>query len=369
MRHRDKWRIRWTDEQGERHSESHVSYKDAELALGRHRVEAEERRRGRRKLAPGVHTLAELWEHWSTHHGKQKRSRETDESIYKFHLEPAFGTWRLDHIDAQAIALFKLDPKRACVSHNTVNHHLSLLITMLRYAVEIAWLQDAPNIKKYRVRPPTFTYLRSTDEVRRFLTAAKEETPEIFALYLTALHTGLRAGEIAGLRWSDVDLAQRIITVEHSYTGPTKGGEIRHVPIDDVLLPSLREHRLRRTTELVFPSSVGEMLRRDSRPLKQTLRRVLERARFDPSYITFHDLRHTFASHWMLNRGDVFKLQKILGHKNIKTTMRYAHLAPDAFADDLDRLASLAPVEHRAVLTLDAARPQEQTEPSRSRHT
>jgi site-specific recombinase XerC len=60
-------------------------------------------------------------------------------------------------------------------------------------------------------------------------------------------------------------------------------------------------------------------------------------------YIVFHDLRHTFASHWVMGGGDVFKLQKILGHKDIKMTMRYAHLAPTAYAADFGRLGSEAP--------------------------
>lgn len=60
-------------------------------------------------------------------------------------------------------------------------------------------------------------------------------------------------------------------------------------------------------------------------------------------YITFHDLRHTFASYWVRQAGDLFRLQKILGHKSVTMTMRYAHLAPDAFASDYGRLGATAP--------------------------
>jgi site-specific recombinase XerD len=51
-------------------------------------------------------------------------------------------------------------------------------------------------------------------------------------------------------------------------------------------------------------------------------------------YIVFHSLRHTFASHWAMKGGDLFKLQKILGHKSVAMTMRYAHLTPQAFNSD-----------------------------------
>lgn len=76
----------------------------------------------------------------------------------------------------------------------------------------------------------------------------------------------------------------------------------------------------------------------------ERFRRVLDAAGFEPPkgkrqahYIRFHDLRHTFASHWMMQGGDLFKLQKILGHKSTELTLRYAHLSPDAFAGDLGR--------------------------------
>lgn len=65
---------------------------------------------------------------------------------------------------------------------------------------------------------------------------------------------------------------------------------------------------------------------------------MVERDRKLRRYIRFHDLRHTFASQWVMKGGDLFKLQKILGHKTVQMTMRYAHLAPNAFAEDFKRM-------------------------------
>ncbi len=71
---------------------------------------------------------------------------------------------------------------------------------------------------------------------------------------------------------------------------------------------------------------------------------MIQRDGKERRYIRSHDLRHTFASHWVMKGGDLFKLQKILGHKTVQMTMRYAHLAPHAFAEDFKRLdhASIA---------------------------
>jgi integrase len=73
-------------------------------------------------------------------------------------------------------------------------------------------------------------------------------------------------------------------------------------------------------------------------------------------YIVFHDRRHTFASHWVMRGGDIFRLQKILGHQSVQMTMRYAHLAPDVFKDDYDRLGTCAPTMGE-VVPLALARP------------
>lgn len=353
IRHGSKWRIRWVDESGIRRSEVFANKKDAELALNRRHVEAEERARGLRRLAPIDHTFKDLCELWVTTRGANKRSLRTDESMIRSHLMPAFGEKRILEIGTAEAEMFKAK-RRGKLTENTVNHHLSLLISMLRHAKEIGWLDEVPLIRKHRIRTITedFSYLRTKDEIRRFLAAAQDEGPFIFALYSTAIYTGLRLGELAGLLRDRVDLERRLITVHKSYTGPTKNGETRHVPIVDVLLPTLRSWCMQSGRGLVFTNSAGNMLNRNSIVFQETLHDVLEAAGFDRRYITFHDLRHTFASHWMMNSGDLFKLQKVLGHKSPKMTLRYAHLCPDAFADDLGRFGSPIQPETGSVVSL-----------------
>ena len=78
--------------------------------------------------------------------------------------------------------------------------------------------------------------------------------------------------------------------------------------------------------------------------IKKSFKAALKRAGIED--FRFHDLRHTFASHWVMRGGDLFKLQKILGHSSIEITLRYAHLAPHAFADDYGRLGG--PIEEQS---------------------
>ena len=340
-RHHGKWRVRWTDATGRRRSETHETETQAEAALRRHQFVASEIRAGRWRPELVPHDFRALAQRWMEDRASQKRSARCDESMIRAHLMGAFGDLQLIQITGPRVSELSRQMNR---SPKTVRNVLTLLGSMLRYAIELGWLDRLPVIRKPRVpiASQDFRYLQNQDEIRRFLVAARDEGEPVFALYATALYTGMRAGELAGLRWEDVDLERRLILVRSSYDGPTKNGESRYVPILDPLLPVLRPWRLRQEGPLVFTNRNGQMLGRSGRVFQEVLHRVLEAADFPRSerrgrlrhHITFHDLRHTFASQWMMHGGDLFKLQKILGHKSVQMTLRYAHLDPAAFASD-----------------------------------
>ncbi|HSY21588.1 MAG TPA: site-specific integrase [Polyangiaceae bacterium] len=314
-------------------------------------------KKGLRAATPPRKTFEELWKHWASTRGAAKRSLKDDESIAKRHLLPFFGAMAIRDIGVEHTDRFAAE--HAGLSKKTVHNHLTLLIAMLHLARDLGWIERMPRIKKPRIRihGKDFAFLRTAADIRRFLDAARAEDERIFAMYAAAVYTGARAGELAALRWDDIDLEHRLITIERSFTGVTKSDDVRHVPILDPLLPILRSWRLRNPLPIVFPNQAGTMLGESARPFQETLHRVLARAGFakvcrgtkERPYIRFHDLRHTFASHWMMSGGSIFRLQKILGHKSTQMTMRYSHLAPDAFADDYGRLAETAPVRAEVV--------------------
>ncbi|MBI4817861.1 MAG: tyrosine-type recombinase/integrase [Deltaproteobacteria bacterium] len=339
MKRGKRWRIRWVDETGVRHSNTFETYRQAEDELRTRLVEVRERAKGLRAPAPAARTFGELCDSWLELRAPTKRSAATDASLISVHLRPAFGDRLIGDISAADIEKFKI--QRGHLAPKTVNHLLTLLVSMLRHGVELGWMATLPKVRKYRIDEVStgYSYLRTSDEVRRFLSAAKEEPhPLPNALYALAIHTGLRCGELAGLRWADVDFDRRQLAVKRSYAGLTKNGKSRQVPLLDCALEALREWRaLCPQVQLVFRSDSGTMLRRDSPVIRKTLRRVLRRGGFEPGYITFHDLRHTFASHFMMAGGDLFRLQHILGHEDVSMTQRYAHLSVDAFTADYAR--------------------------------
>jgi integrase len=347
-KHGDGWSARWIDHEGRRRRATFRFRRDAETYERKMKGEQEEARRGLRGLPPPHKPFESICSYWLEHRASQKRSGFHDESIIRAHLRPAFGALMLHEISVVHIDKFIVE--RAHLNKKTVANHLTLLGSMLNVAKEIGWLTVVPRIRKPRVRifSADFSYLRTDEEVRRFLVAANEEARVTLVMYSVAIYTGMRAGELAGLHWGDVSFEGRLITVQRSFSGPTKAEDVRYVPILDPLLPLLREHRLATAGRLVFPNEAGEMFDRSARVFQETFHRVLKRAALPEiersgkkrRYIRFHDLRHTFASHWVMKGGDLFKLQKILGHKTVQMTMRYAHLAPHAFSEDFQRFGS-----------------------------
>lgn len=365
IKHRDGWRVRWTDESGKRLSETHPTYEMAELMQTRHELHVREVKLSLKTGYCPTKNFAELSEFWLTTCAPNKRSFRDDKSIIKAHLMPEFGTMPLKMIKQQHVEKFRLS--RSHLSPKTIQNHIILFKTMLNRAYDMGWLETPPRIKVPRVPndKEAYSYLRSEEEIRRFLVAALEEGEDVFRLYKSAIYTGMRAGELAGLMWSDIDFKNRIITIQRSYSGPTKNYRIRRVPIFDSLLPDLKKWALVRLSKnFIFPNTYGRMLQPSSRIFQEKLHKVLQRADFpkvirgkkEANYIRFHDLRHTFASHFVMNGGDIYKLQKILGHQSISMTERYSHLAPHAFEKEFDRFGSHADFSESPVLLLNEKR-------------
>lgn len=187
----------------------------------------------------------------------------------------------------------------------------------------------------------TWTYLAS-DEIANVL--ALDLRPDQRATVTAAIYTGLRAGELWGLRWADVHLSadRPELVVRHSYDGPTKSGHVRRVPLLEPARLALIEWRRLRPglpAALVFPSESKNPQGRGGChvdgydagwPRLRTLAGITRRVRW-------HDLRHTCASHlvmgtWTPRPWRLEDVRQMLGHSTIAVTERYAHLSPEGLA-------------------------------------
>ncbi len=340
-KHGNCWEFSYYDASGKRRWKSASTFKEAQQELRRLQSEADAERSGARRIRDPDRTFDDLVELWKDVKHR-KRSLRDDLGRIRNHLLPEFTGRKLVEITTSRVAALERHVSSK-VSTGTVRQVLSLLRSMLNLAVEHDWLLSAPKVRLPKAPELDYEWLKSEDDMRKLLEAARAtDYPGLVEFYATALYTGMRAGELCGLRWEDVDLERRLITVQRSFEVPTKLGAIRRVPILDPLLPLLEDWRERCVSdELVFPNKRGKMHVSSARVMRQTFLRCVEDAGLPR--ITFHALRHTFASHWMLKGGDIYRLQRILGHTTIAMTQRYAHLAPAAFEQDYSRFGDFVP--------------------------
>ena len=143
-------------------------------------------------------------------------------------------------------------------------------------------------------------------------------------IVLIAVTTGMRIAEIFGLKWSDVLYREELLAVRSKL----KGGKIRYVPMPPELANEFRRNPVVMGEERIFPPKPGA--KGDRQRVEGSFETILDMAGIRD--FCFHDLRHTFASWYMMNGGDLYELAKILGHANIKMTERYAKLGKNHIA-------------------------------------
>jgi integrase len=328
--------------------------------------------RGQRVIVPPKITGAELFEQWFEQKTRlapwtQKSYRDALDLV----LLPRFGDWQVAAIDADAVAklirgletdgLHSIDPKRPKrpLSSSTISNYTLPLSGALSLAVRRGVIASNP-MRSLTVdeRPRQTDRERphewSDEEIAELLGAATrlakrcESRYDYTPLLRTAVFTGLRLGELLGLQWRHVDLDDGLLHVEQQWTRTgalappkTKSG-IRRVPLSAELVSFLRKLKLASKhsgeADFVFASRAGTPLQH-----RNVQVRGFEAARDLaglPSTLTFHDLRHGFAS-MAAHRGvPVQTLSTALGHRHVGITQSvYLHLYSRESAEDAFRSA------------------------------
>ena len=259
------------------------------------------------------------------------RYRREVRSILR-HLTQAVGDDRVVDVGRFQLARLRDDKLAAGLSKATVKLMLAYSSRMWNWA-RTEGLIDVPNPVALVDKPSVagqamdFNFL-SLDEADRLLAWSREHQPTEYPVYATALYTGLRMGELWGLRWSDCDLDRGLLTVRRSYRTAPKSGKPRALPFHPALIPILRQWKNQSPTwetecpasqeGLVFPTATGCMRQKDrDYGFKDAL------AGAECHTVGFHGLRHTMASHFMMAGGNILTLQKLLGHSSVAVTMKY----------------------------------------------
>jgi integrase len=270
----------------------------------------------------------------------RKRSTLMDyESTLRVHLTPFFGATPLQRIEPRDVERFIAAKAREGRATKSVLNYLGLLHSIFAHGQKRGWCSQNPCKQVDKPRKG------SGDAEVRFLDEAELEAllrevprdhlgPVERVLYITAAMTGLRQGELLGLRWRDVDWLAGRLRVRQSFVRgefgtPKSQRSSRSVPLADRVSAALDDHHRRslygRDEDLVFAHPhLGRPLDR-SKVLKR-FKAAARRAGLRD--VRFHDLRHTFGTRVAAAGVPMRTLQEWMGHRDFKTTLIYADYAP-----------------------------------------
>lgn len=262
-----------------------------------------------------------------------KATNRTRDKYSVARLRKHFGGMVLAEITAEDVADYK-NARAEKVSTGTIIKELHTLSAAINYAkAEWDWKLDNPVSKRVPSAPAGRIRWLSQDEANRLLQSAQrnKRAPWLAHFIRLGLQTGMRSGEILGLEWARVDLAKGMVYLDPEHQKSKTPGAVPLNPAAVSVLEALRA--------LKSAHKRWVFARRGKRinSVKKAFRAVCEGARV--ADFTPHDLRHTCAA-WLVQAGvPIRTVSELLRHKDIRTTMRYAHLAPENVREAVERLA------------------------------
>lgn len=337
------YQIDYFDPAGKRVRKTFKKKKDAEAELGK-RVSLKAEGRYLDVKKDCVTTFGELIKKYTENFEKQ-RSFENWKELCLNNFKEYFGeSTILANIRYVDLETYKNRLKQSITRRGTirtiasVNREMSCLRHLLHKSVEWEMIEQSPfgrgKSMQEKENNARIRYL-DKDEIARLLNTC---SPHLRSIVICALNTGMRRGELLGLKWSQINNG-------FIYLRETKTNESRQVPVNSTLAALLEALRKQRTvgSEYVFTFSRKDKKKKDAKGMllnliqnepgnrinsvKVSFAAAVRRSKI-PDF-RFHDLRHTFASHFVMRGGSLKDLQEILGHKTMTMTLRYSHLSQD----------------------------------------
>ena len=319
-------------------------------------------------------TLEQYFKEVDSRHLKAALSESTRqgyENNFRIHMSPALGDIPIHQIDRKNVKSFVADLVSKDLKKASIRKIVAELCAILNRAVEDGYILQNPasRMSKFykNAKPQKKIVPFSPEEVPTLLQSVKENYPYHFPIFVTFLHAGLRAGELAALRWDDVDFHNRWISVSNSLkrsgeVGDTKTGKVRKVDMSDFLAQVLhawkteQEKRYDDLPEWVFTNTEGGKI-----DLKNLYHRAFQGSmkkakwkdeqgheRIGLKRRRLHDLRHTFATLLIMNGESLAYVRDQLGHSSITLTVdTYTHWIPGSNRNAVNQLPGLEPVKSK----------------------
>lgn len=302
-----------------------TGYEDKKLALAKYLKIRNESQQQTDFKKPSKITVRELLEWANRSYWKYNRLESAVGAVLS-----QFGACVASIISLQSILDYR-EKRLEKVAPSSINRELTYLKAAYNYAIKCGTLFANPlkDLEAFSERDRKRDKFLKPDEKRVLLSAAPTKLRDVI---LFALKTGMRQGEILGLKWADIDTMRAQMKVI-SYKG--KEVIVRYVPIFGQTQEVI--DRQPKGSEYVFTDSKGQKMGRNS-CVHSTYAKLVKRLKIQDGDFHFHDLRHTFASDYLMMGGTLSALQDILGHRKSDTTRRYAHLSKEHLKVEMDRL-------------------------------
>ncbi len=216
----------------------------------------------------------------------------------------------------------------------SVNIELRTLKSALFYACRWTFIEHNPfsKLKLCEVVEQTPMFF-TREDFQKLILLIKENWLKEIIIFATL--TGMRRGEIVNLKWCDVDLKRKIVSVQNSVTFKTKTGKRRNLPLNDTALYILQQKANTVQSDYVFTLN-GKQICDDW--LSKKFKKYVVLCKFREERLHFHSLRHTFAS-WLVQDGvSLFAVSKLLGHSDTKITEVYSHLQPETLHETVNKI-------------------------------
>ncbi|MDD5679745.1 MAG: site-specific integrase [Candidatus Omnitrophica bacterium] len=286
----------------------------AAIVLGKRKVEVKEGRflNIKKKERIKFEDFSAIFLRLHSNVNKKPSSAKRDAILLR-NLSCCFAGKYLYEITPMMIEKYK-EERRTYASPATVNREIACMKCMFNKAIQWGKADSNPvrKVKLFKENNTRTRYLEKEDVLRLLDNCP----PDLRNIIIVALHTGMRKGEIFGLKWHDIDIDKGII-----YLTETKNGERREVQISDAVKKVFIVTPKKSDSPYVFCDKNGKP--------HVNIRRFFDTALKKCGIINFHfhDLRHTFASHLVMAGVDLMTIKELMGHKSLRMTERYSHLS------------------------------------------
>jgi len=341
----------WTEQKAvERLAELKQNHRTGEGAqtLQEKREKSEQQRQAEKEAAEQEKrdnmTFADVWKkyHGNRPEGgavedkRKQKKYDREGQLYKLWIAPVIEKMKIKQVAPVNLKRIEKNMVEAGKSPRSVQYAFAVIRQVYNFAKKndlfagdiptskITW----PKVDNGRTR-----YL-TPDEANTLLQALKEKSQDTYDICLLSLHCGLRFGEVANLKWSDVDYDRGLLLIRDAKAGT------RHAFLTEQTIEMLKNRVQGEPYDLIFPSKKGGAMPR----ISPTFYRVVDELGLNKGIddrrqkLVFHSARHSFGSLLAEQGQDLYTIQKLIGHKTVTMTQRYSHLTENKLRGAVESL-------------------------------